>query len=49
MGEAREALGYDEPRDSPYIAQVAGAGVRNSQENFGNSSSPPDAVGTDNK
>ena len=37
MAEAREALGIDEPRDSAYIAEVAGAGFRHSQENFGNS------------
>lgn len=36
MAEAREALGIDEPRDSAYIAEVAGAGFRHSQENFGN-------------
>ena len=36
MAEAREALGFDEPRDSSYIAEVAGAGVKNAQENFGN-------------
>jgi dihydrofolate synthase/folylpolyglutamate synthase len=36
MAEAREALGFDEPRDSPYIAELAGAGVRHNQENFGN-------------
>jgi dihydrofolate synthase / folylpolyglutamate synthase len=35
MAEAREVLGIDEPRDSPYISQVAGAGVRYAQENFG--------------
>jgi dihydrofolate synthase/folylpolyglutamate synthase len=40
MAEAREALGFDEPRDSAYIAEVAGAGVRHGQENFGNSSVP---------
>jgi dihydrofolate synthase / folylpolyglutamate synthase len=38
MAEAREALQFDEPRDSPYIAELAGAGVRHGQENFGNSS-----------
>lgn len=38
MAEAREALGFDEPRDSPYIAELAGAGVRHAQEIFGNSS-----------
>lgn len=37
MAEAREALGFDEPRDSAYIAEVAGAGVKAGQENFGNS------------
>jgi dihydrofolate synthase/folylpolyglutamate synthase len=37
MAEAREALGFDEPRDSEYIAEMAGAGVRHGQENFGNS------------
>jgi dihydrofolate synthase/folylpolyglutamate synthase len=37
MAEAREALGFDEPRDSAYIAEVAGAGAKNAQENFGNS------------
>jgi dihydrofolate synthase / folylpolyglutamate synthase len=36
MAEAREALGFQEPRDSEYIAQMAGAGIRHSQENFGN-------------
>jgi len=35
MAETREALGIDEPRDSPYIAAMAGAGVRFAQENFG--------------
>lgn len=39
MSEAREALGIDEPRDSQYIAAVAGAGVRSGQENFGNTKS----------
>lgn len=38
MAEAREALGFDEPRDSSYITELAGAGVRHAQENFGNSS-----------
>ena len=42
MSEAREALGVDEPRDSPYIAEVAGAGVRSGQENFGNTDPEPD-------
>lgn len=36
MAEAREALGFEEPRDSEYIAEMAGAGVRHGQENFGN-------------
>ncbi len=36
MTEAREALGINEPRDSAYIAEMAGAGVRHGQENFGN-------------
>jgi dihydrofolate synthase / folylpolyglutamate synthase len=36
MADAREALGIVEPRDSEYIAQVAGAGTRAGQENFGN-------------
>jgi dihydrofolate synthase/folylpolyglutamate synthase len=36
MAEAREALGFDEPRDSDYISEMAGAGVRHGQENFGN-------------
>jgi hypothetical protein len=36
MSEAREAIGIDEPRDSKYIAEVAGSGVRSGQENFGN-------------
>ena len=37
MSEAREALGFDEPRDSACIAELVGAGVRHGQENFGNS------------
>jgi dihydrofolate synthase / folylpolyglutamate synthase len=36
MAEAREALGFDEPRDSEYVAAVAGAGFRHGQEQFGN-------------
>jgi len=36
MAEAREALGFNEPRDSAYIAEVAGAGSKHGQENFGN-------------
>lgn len=42
MAEAREALGFDEPRDSGYIAEMAGAGVRHGQENFGNTTMPDD-------
>lgn len=38
MAEAREALGFAEPRDSEYIAEVAGAGFRQMQENFGSES-----------
>jgi dihydrofolate synthase/folylpolyglutamate synthase len=40
MAETREALGFDEPRDSEYIAEMAGAGVRHGQENFGNTTLP---------
>ena len=36
MAEAREAIGINEPRDSNYIAEMAGAGIRHTQENFGN-------------
>ena len=35
MAEAREALGFTEPRDSVYISEVAGANLRHAQENFG--------------
>ena len=35
MADAREELGIVEPRDSAVIAAVAGAGLRSSQENFG--------------
>jgi dihydrofolate synthase/folylpolyglutamate synthase len=36
MAECRRALGYDEPRDSDYIAKEAGAGIRKDmQEHFG--------------
>jgi len=34
MADAREELGIVEPRDSKVIAEVSGAGLRNSQENF---------------
>jgi dihydrofolate synthase/folylpolyglutamate synthase len=36
MAETREALGIDEPRDSDYITEMAGSGIRHGQENFGN-------------
>ena len=39
MAEAREALGFEEPRDSEYIAEVAGAHLRHGQENFSKYSS----------
>jgi len=35
MAEAREALGFDEPKDSEYIAEVAGSNLKHGQENFG--------------
>jgi len=35
MSEVRETLGIEEPRDSEYIAEVAGSGMRSGQENFG--------------
>eukprot|EP00571_Detonula_confervacea_P017195 CAMPEP_0172311362 /NCGR_PEP_ID=MMETSP1058-20130122/14630_1 /TAXON_ID=83371 /ORGANISM="Detonula confervacea, Strain CCMP 353" /LENGTH=626 /DNA_ID=CAMNT_0013024521 /DNA_START=95 /DNA_END=1975 /DNA_ORIENTATION=+ len=35
MADAREELGIVEPRDSAVIAEVAGAGLGSSQENFG--------------
>lgn len=34
MAEAREALGFEEPRDSEYIAELAGAHLRHGQEHF---------------
>ena len=39
MAEAREALGFEEPRDSDFISEMAGAGLRHGQENFGNTQS----------
>ncbi len=36
MAEAREAIGIDEPKDSKYIAEVAGANLRHGQEFFAN-------------
>lgn len=44
MAETREALGFDEPRDSEYIAEMAGAGVRHGQENFGNTTMSEDTA-----
>lgn len=41
MAEAREALGFEEPRDSEYIAEVAGANLRHGQENFNDKSGQP--------
>ena len=35
MSDAREELGIVEARDSTVIAQVSGAGLRSTQENFG--------------
>lgn len=35
MAEAREVLGFEEPKDSEYIAEMSGAGFRHAQENFG--------------
>mmetsp|Transcript_21039 Transcript_21039/g.24030 ORF Transcript_21039/g.24030 Transcript_21039/m.24030 type:complete len:518 (+) Transcript_21039:168-1721(+) len=40
MAEAREALGFDEPQDSIYIAEVAGAHLKHGQEVFANSELP---------
>ena len=40
MADAREALGFNEPKDSDYIAEVAGSGVKNAQENFGDLNTP---------
>ena len=48
MSEAREALGIDEPRDSSYIAEVAGSGMRSGQENFGNTDPEPEEKCTSN-
>lgn len=36
MAETREAIGIDEPKDSKYIAEVAGANLRHGQEFFAN-------------
>lgn len=41
MAEAREALGFDEPRDSSYIAEVAGAHMKHGQEVFANTDPEP--------
>lgn len=43
MSEAREALGFDEPRDSEYIAEVAGAHLKHGQEVFANTN-PEDSL-----
>ena len=40
MAEAREALGFEEPKDSDCISEVAGANLRHGQENFGNTTIP---------
>lgn len=41
MAEAREALGYNEARDSDHISEVAGVNLRHGQEHFADSN--PDA------
>eukprot|EP00934_Nitzschia_sp_Nitz4_P002875 Nitzschia sp. Nitz4//scaffold298_size22859//19255//20811//NITZ4_008533-RA/size22859-augustus-gene-0.2-mRNA-1//1//CDS//3329546335//2865//frame0 len=47
MAEAREALGFDEPRDSDFIAAMAGSGLmKHGQEIFGNT--PPPTMVTNN-
>lgn len=43
MGEARQALGLQEPQDSDVIAQVAGSHFRASQELFTDAKAPPAA------
>lgn len=40
MAESREALGFEEPRDSECIAEMAGCNLKHGQEFFGNMSSP---------
>lgn len=42
MAEAREAIGIDEPRDSKYIAEVAGANLRFGQEFFADTDPEPE-------
>lgn len=44
MGEARQALGLDEPQDSQVIAEVAGSHFRASQEHFLDSKAPAAAA-----
>jgi len=44
MSEARMALGFEEPRDTDCISEVAGANLRHSQEHFGN-----DTITTDSE
>jgi dihydrofolate synthase/folylpolyglutamate synthase len=34
MAEAREALGFEEPRDSPAILEVAGSHLKSTEEHF---------------
>lgn len=46
MAEAREALGFDEPRDSKVIEEVAGANLKHSQEIFANTDPEPNAETT---
>ena len=46
MAEAREALGFNEPRDSDYISEMAGAGIRHGQENFGNTTTSSSSANT---
>ena len=41
MAATREALGFDEARDSDHISEVAGAHLRHSQENFADSNPCP--------
>jgi dihydrofolate synthase / folylpolyglutamate synthase len=46
MAEAREAIGIEEPRDSDFISEMAGAGARHGQENFGNTPTSDDEEDT---
>ena len=47
MAEAREAMGIEEPKDSKYIAEVAGANLRHGQEFFANADPEKDEKGND--